>query len=276
MSDIAIGRGRKWFHALAGDGRQPEGPRSLLIAHAPLGAENVTYMALAPDLQGRFPRARAGEVGLEEAWFGARAIQNLVASGTNGARCPIVTIVDAKSQAYGRREELAGIHLAAAALIAAYAEARMAGHPIIALIVGRAVSASFLVLCGQANRILALDDPRVLVHAMYKDAAARITRRTVAELDALGETIVPMAYDIRSFHKLGGLSQLLAIDAPDDPVPKTVERVKSALIDSIADARRSPPDLSSRLESQGAIEYRKASLAVREKMTEQWSALQAT
>jgi malonate decarboxylase gamma subunit len=49
---------------------------------------------------------------------------------------PIIAIVDVKSQAYGRREETAGIHLAAAAAADAYASARFAGHPVIALISG--------------------------------------------------------------------------------------------------------------------------------------------
>jgi malonate decarboxylase gamma subunit len=273
MTELTTSRGRAWFEALSGsDGKQGEGPCSLLIADAALGSENVTYMALAPDPRGRFPRARSGEVGVEESWYGAKAIHGVIAAGKSGAKQPIVTIVDSKCQAYGRREELAGIHLAAAALIAAYAEARLAGHPVIAFIVGRAVSASFLVLCGQANRVMALDDPQVLVHAMYKDAAARITRRTVAELDALGETIVPMAYDIKSFHKLGGLYKLLSVATPDQPEPEAVETVKLALIDAIADARRTPPDLSSRLESERAKQYREASLEVRKRMAEQWAA----
>lgn len=274
MSEVVASRGRQWFQALAGsDGRQAEGPGSLLIAGARLGGEKVTYLALAPDSQARLPRARGGEVGVEEGWHGARAIQRIVEADKDEAKRPIITVVDAKSQAYGRREELVGIHLAAAALIAAYAEARMAGHPVIGLIVGRAVSASFLALCGQANRVIAFDDPQVLVHAMYKDAAARITRRTVDELDELGKTIVPMAYDIQSFDKLGGLYRLMHVAAPDEPNGETAEQVKSALIDAIADARRAPRDLSARLESEGAKEYRKASLAVRRKMAEQWAAL---
>jgi malonate decarboxylase gamma subunit len=272
MSETATSRGRAWFEALAGNtGGASEGPRSLLLADAPLGSEQALFIAIAPHPHARFPRARSGEVGVEECWYGARAIDRIRRADEHGAKRPIVTIVDAKSQAYGRREELAGIHLAAAALIAGYAEARLAGHPVVALIVGRAVSASFLVLCGQANRVLAFNDPQVIVHAMYKDAAARITRRTVAELEALSETIVPMAYDIRSFHKLGGLSQLLDVTNPDAPTAETIAQVQSALLEAIAGARHSPPDLSSRLESTGAQEFRQASLEVRKKMTEQWA-----
>jgi biotin-independent malonate decarboxylase gamma subunit len=108
---------------------------------------------------------------------------------------------------------------------------------------------------------------------MYKDAAARITRRTVAELDKLSEKIVPMAYDIKSFNKLGGLYKLINVASPDEPSTATTEQVKSVLIEAIADARRTPRDLYKRLESEGAKNYRQASIEVRKKMTEQWAAL---
>src|SRR5258708_35740193 len=96
-----------------------------------------------------------------------------------------------------------GIHLACAAAVDAYASARDAGHPVIALIVGPAMSGAFLAHGYQANRIVALDAPGTMVHAMGKEAAARVTRRTVEALDALGETIVPMSYSMASFAKLG-------------------------------------------------------------------------
>jgi malonate decarboxylase gamma subunit len=210
---------------------------------------------------------------VEEGWYGAKAIHGVIAADQGGPKRPIITVVDSKNQAYGRREELVGIHLAAAAIIAAYAEARMAGHPVIALIVGRAVSGSFLALCGQANHLIAFDDPEVLIHAMYKDAAARITRRTVAELDQLSAQIVPMAYDIKSFNKLGGLFRLLDVAGPDQPTPATTDQVQTALVEAIADARRTPRDLHKRLESEGAKRYRQASIEVRRRMTEQWAAL---
>jgi malonate decarboxylase gamma subunit len=274
MSAIVTSRGRKWFEALSGsDGKHAPGPGSLLIADGVLGKEKVAYIALAPDPLSRFPRARAAEVGVEEGWYGTKALHQVIEADRNGVKRPIITVVDSKNQAYGRREEMVGIHLAGAAIIAAYAEARMAGHPVIALIVGRAVSGSFLALCGQANEMIAFDDPEVLIHAMYKDAAARITRRTVEELDKLSEKIVPMAYDIKSFNKLGGLFRLVDVAAPDAPSEATTAQVKAVLVEAIAAARATPRDLYKRLESEGAREYRQASIEVRRKMTEQWAAL---
>ena len=55
-----------------------------------------------------------------------------------------------------------------------YARARLAGNPVIALLVGKAMSGAFLAHGYQAQRIIALRDPGVMVHAMGKAAAARI------------------------------------------------------------------------------------------------------
>ena len=268
-------RGRAWFEALTGsNGKLPDGPGSLLAAEAPLGNEQAVFVGLAPDPHARFPRVKNTEVGLEEGFYGTRALRQVMAQDADKAvKRPIISVVDSISQAYGRREELVGIHISAAAIIAAFAEARMAGHPVIALIVGRAVSGSFLTLCAQANHMIAFDDPEVLIHAMYKDAAARITKRSVAELDKLGEEIVPMAYDIRSFNKLGGLYKLLQVETPDAPNASTVKKVKDVLAEAVADARNTPATLDRRLETEGAKEYRKMSIKVRDMMTAQWAAV---
>jgi malonate decarboxylase gamma subunit len=119
---------------------------------------------------------------------------------------PIIAAVDVKSQAYGRREETAGIFLAAAATADVYASARTAGHPLIALVAGHAFSGGFLTHGHQANRILAFDDSGVMIHAMHKEAAARITRRSVADLERLGHEITPMSYDVKDFTRLGLIS----------------------------------------------------------------------
>ena len=81
----------------------------------------------------------------------------------------------------------------------------------ISLLVGKAMSGAFLAHGYQANRIIALDSPEVMVHAMGKQAAARVTRRSVAELEMLGETFAPMAYDVRSFAKLGLLPAAILV-----------------------------------------------------------------
>jgi malonate decarboxylase beta subunit len=271
---LATSRGRRWFEALTAEATSlARYPASVLVADHSIKEKPARYLAIVPDPENRFPRARHGEVGLDEGWALAAAIREVIAADagqTAHGKRAIVAIVDVPSQAYGRLEEILGIHLACAAASDAYATARLAGHPVIALIVGHAFSGGFLAHGAQASRLLALDDPGVMVHAMGKKAAARVTRRSVAELDILAGRVLPMAYDIRSYARLGMLHTLIrGVNAPD-PGPDDVARVQAALAAAIADARSGPRDLSSRLTSPEASRSRAASLAVRERLAAAW------
>jgi hypothetical protein len=146
-----------------------DGCRTVVIA-----IEGMFQGGIVPDPENRFPRARSGELGLEEGWNLAKHIREVMEEDQPEVRRPIIAIVDVPSQAYGRREELLGIFLACAAAASAYAEARFAGHPVISLVVGNALSGGFLAHGYQANRILAFDDSGVVIHAMGKQAAARV------------------------------------------------------------------------------------------------------
>ena len=148
----------------------------------------------------------------------------------------------------------------------------MAGHPVVTLIVGVALSGGLLAHGDQAHRLLALDDPGVVIHAMRKASAARITRRTVEELDELGTTVIPMSYDVRQFAKLGLLHELIAgIDA-DAPSTDQIARVKERVVAAIADIRNLPGDLTSRLDNPEAKIHRAASIQARHRLAEQWNA----
>jgi malonate decarboxylase gamma subunit len=271
MSAAPSARGLGWFQALTGEeGLLPGGPRTVRVADARIGAELARCLVVVPDAANRFPRARAGELGIDEAWTLAQQVRRTLSERTAGPRRPLLSIVDVTSQAYGRCEELLGIHLACAAAVDAYASARLAGHPLIALLVGKAMSGGFLAHGYQANRILALDSPAVQVHAMSQEAAARITRRTLEELAQLGERIVPMAYDVRSFARLGLIWRLIEGVNAEAPAAADVERVRAALTEAIADARAAPHDLRQRLESPGAKSLRAASIEVRRRLAAQW------
>jgi malonate decarboxylase gamma subunit len=163
-----------------------------------------------------------------------------------------------------------GIFLAAAAATDAYVSARLAGHPVISLLVGHAISGGFLTHGAQANRLLAFNDSDVTVHAMAKNAAARVTRRTVEELDKLAETVIPMSYKIEDYAKLGALYKLIDGVNVDSPEPKQVDQVRADLLAAIADARSGQRDLSDRLRSQGAQKNRSATLAVRKRLAAEW------
>ena len=273
MSEFTGIRGTVWFRALTGQASPlPGDPKSVLTSDAPIGKEQARFLCVVPDPHGRFPCARHGEVGLEEAYTLATRVREVIDESKNTNKRPIVAIVDAKSQAYGRREETAAIFLAAAAAADAYGSARLAGHPVITLVVGQALSGGFLMHGYQANRILAFDDEGVMIHAMHKAAAARVTLRSVEELEKLAKKIVPMSYDIRDYAKLGLLYKLLHVENPENPSTEDIDKVKQELVGAIADARSGPVDLRNRLESKGAQEMRKASLLVRSKLEAQWRA----
>jgi biotin-independent malonate decarboxylase gamma subunit len=246
-------------------------PGSVLTADAKLGEDTARFLCVVPNPEARFPCARRGEVGLEESYTLAARIREAIEQDKNGKKRPIIAIVDVKSQAYGRREETAAIFLATATAADAYASARMKGHPVIALVMGNAISGGFLTHGYQANRILAFDDSGVIIHAMHKEAAARITLRTVAELDALGHKIAPLSYNIHDYAKLGLLHKLLHVENPDNPSQTTVAQVQKELISTVADARAGSTDLRNRLDSKGAREMRRAGLLARASMEEQWA-----
>jgi malonate decarboxylase gamma subunit len=283
MSKFTGIRGRVWFKALTGQETPiPGDPSSVLTADAPIGGEKARFLCVVPDPDSRFPCARHGEVGLEQAYTLAARIQEVVneeaprMSGSSSLplsdkKCPIIAIVDVKSQAYGRREEIAGIHLAAAAAADAYATARFTGHPVIGLIVGQAISGGFLTHGYQANRLLAFDDEEVLIHAMHKEPAARITRRTVAQLEALAKSVSPLSYNVRDYAKLGLLWKLLHISNPEAPSADEISLVRNAVVEAIADARKGPTDLRNRLESEHAQTARMASRLIRARLQEQWN-----
>jgi len=261
-------RGRSWLRALTGD-RAPEP-----IIPSVLSATTATarYLTVVPDPDNRFYRAREGQVGVTESLALAQAVRDLVNSDRDAEhKRAIIAVVDLPSQAYGRYEEMAGLHQAMAASTDAYHAARVAGHPIVAVVVGTALSGGFLTHGLQANQILALDDPGVEIHAMHKAAAARITLRTVDELDELAKTIVPMSYHVRDWAKLGFCDGLLKVENADAPTSDDVETVGAAIADAIRRARSGPVDLSPRLDSDAAATTRHASRAVRGLLARQWN-----
>ncbi|MDR5750086.1 MULTISPECIES: biotin-independent malonate decarboxylase subunit gamma [unclassified Caballeronia] len=266
-------RGAVWLDALTYSAPLQAGyPPSVRVADARLGVHPARFIAVVPDPENPFPRARNGEVGLVEAWEVARAVREAVVADAGrddelvGKRA-IVAVIDVASQAYGRCEEAYGIHQALAGAADAYASARLAGHPVIGLIVGRAMSGALLAHGYQANRLIALADPQVMVHAMGKESAARVTLRSVAELEAFTARVPPMAYDIDNYASLGLLWKLLSVsnaDAPTGADQSTVEKTLQAAFDDIR------ADPSRGLDSRLGSAHRAASATVRRKLREAW------
>ncbi|MCM3732700.1 biotin-independent malonate decarboxylase subunit beta [Fictibacillus nanhaiensis] len=272
--DMPNSRGRAWFKALSGI-EEPKGNiPSVLYGDSILGKERVRYISVVPNPYNRFPRARHGEVGLDEGWAIAKCVRDAVEKDKNGDPRAIVAIVDVPSQAYGYREELLGIHFALAAAVDSYSTARLAGHPVISLIVGNAISGAFLAHGYQSNRILALNDDGVNVHAMSKQSAARITRRSIRDLEEATRRVPAMAYDVTSYSSLGALYELIdGIDA-DTPGEQDIQTIKDKLTDAIVDTRSRPHDLSNRLLTKEAINGgRTASIKTRKLLEQQWNSI---
>jgi malonate decarboxylase gamma subunit len=261
-------RGAMWLRLLTGGAHPAHDWTTVHACDAILAGRPARYVAVVPDPDNAFPRARNGEVGLVEGWRLASAVREVIALDADADdKRPIVAVIDVPSQAYGRREEAYGIHQALAGAVAAYADARQAGHPVIGLIVGLAMSGAFLAHGYQADRLIALDDPAVAVHAMGKASAARVTLRSVEALEKLAASVPPMAYDIGSYASLGILDQVLPLTnlaLPDEQDIALVHgALEAALADIIDDPRRG-------LERRLRGEHRGASRRVRELLTEQW------
>lgn len=257
-------RGKKWLDLLTKGAPKVEG---LIDSVKCVKTPEAVYIAVVPDEHNHYPRAIGGEIGLLEGWTLGKVLRSIIAEDELKAiKRPIIAVVDVTSQAYGRREEAFGIHQSLASAASGYALARMAGHPVIAFIVAKAMSGAFLAHGYQANCLIALDDPKVLIHAMGKQAAARITLRSVEDLDKFAATVPPMAYDIKNYATLGLLEDLVKVESPDEPTDADVRKVSERIAQAIEAARKAPLDLSNRLGSPN----RKATSLVREMMKEQW------
>lgn len=264
-----LSRGDYWFHLLASQGKAVSGlSTSIKVADIAINDHKIRYIAVVPDKNNPFPRARKGQVGLLEGWSLAKVINESIEADKEqdkNKKTAIIAIIDVASQAYGRREEAYGIHQALAGATAAYSNARLKGHPLVGLIVGSAMSGAFLAHGYQANRLIAFNDPKVMIHAMGKEAAARITLRTISELEKLAATIPPMAYDIEHYTTLGLLWQLMTLKNPDLATAQDVAQVTTSILQAITDIKQTT-DLNNRL---GAAN-RAASSMVRERMRQEW------
>lgn len=272
-NELVNSRGRKWFNLLTNGQPSISEVPSVLVADSFINGIKARVVAVVPNPENKYYRARNGEVGLLEGWAIAKYVREVIEedAASNEKRL-IVPIVDVPSQAFGYHEEMFGIYLSCSAAVDAYATARIAGHPIVATLVGNAISGAFLSHGMQSNRLIALNDQGVNVHVMSKQSAAIITQRSIRELEEIAKSVPSMAYDIQSFNKLGALYQLLDEVNADEPTEvdknRLIEQIVNAYEDIKSDEIR---DLSCRLKSELAISYgRKASIKAREMIDLQW------
>jgi malonate decarboxylase beta subunit len=267
------GRGRRWYNALMENAAERAEGKSLLVGDAQWGTETIRAISVIPNPLARFPRARQGQMGVEEGWGIARAIWAAIDSDNAAGKIKraIVAIVDVPGQAFGLHEEQLGLHLSLAAAVDAYIAARELGHPVVALIVGKAISGAFLAHGLQASEILALDDNGVEVHVMSEASVSRVTRRSLGEVAALARIAPSTARDVHSFAGLGGLSRLLKVNDADEPSAESIEEVRSEILQAIRRARADAKSPRARLDSPAGRASRTMSLEVRRVLESQWS-----
>ena len=263
-------RGRTWFNAFTNNAESISYLPSVLAANSEFNGEPTLFLAVVPNEANRYHRASKGEVGLQEGWVLAKYIREAIAEDAHKpVKRNLVALIDVPSQAYGYNEELLGLHYSCAASADAYATARLAGHKVTGIIVGNAISGAFLTHGLQSSRLIALDDKEINVQAMSKQSAARITKRTIEELEEATKKVPAMAYDINNYYTLGALEELIEGVNADAPSTDDVKKVAASLIKAI-DANDGT--LSRRLQTVPAVEHgRVYSILVREKLAEQWS-----
>ncbi len=70
-----------------------------------------------------------------------------------------------------------------------------------AFIAGNAISGAFLAHGLQSSRLIALNSSNITVQAMSKESASRVTKRSIAAIEAAAEKVPSIAYDIKKLYE---------------------------------------------------------------------------
>lgn len=265
-----MSRGQAWLEALTGTvGKQCQ-VASVVYADATWNSEQVRAICVTPNSEARFPRARQGQFGVEEGWAVASCVRVAMNEDTGHTPRAILAVVDLPGQASGFHEEALGLHQSLAASVDAYATAQSAGHPLIALIVGKALSGAFLAHGLQAGYVFGLDDSEVEIHVMPAASVARVTKRTNLEVTELEKLVPSIARDVRSFASLGGVDRLVSCNTADSPDSETLARLRKELEEAFVELRNNPRQPIDRLDSASARDSRTMSRIVRARLAETW------
>ncbi|CAM3422340.1 Malonyl-S-ACP:biotin-protein carboxyltransferase MADD [Klebsiella spallanzanii] len=249
MMENLLGQGRAAIDLIVDEGSFAEnaltglnlpcddyGPGAV-VGSARINGEICTVIANdAMTFNPRFPVVYAGVIGLEEGYKMALAVYRTIALDKDkpaGEKRPLVLIVDTPGNGPGKQEEIIGMNKATGAYQLALAEARHAGHPIIAMVIGRAISGAFLCHGLQADHILSLTSEfGTMIHVMPLSSIARITRQDVERLSELSRSNPVFAAGPEFFWQLGGVEELV----------KTIPAMKETVVRHIAEVRRQKQD----------------------------------
>lgn len=272
--DAATSVGYDWFVALTGLKHPTSTSATVYAAASNLFNEDAVVTAIVPNAQNPMYRVRNGEVGLIEGFEMAHVLETVYQEDKEKAvKRPVVVVIDVPSQAYGYNEELIGIHVALANSAAAYAKLRQAGHPVIGFIAGNAISGAFLAHGLQSSRLIALNSSNITVQAMSKESASRVTKRSIAAIEAAAEKVPSIAYDIKNYTKLGAIFTFLESITDQETSADHVNAVIDAINAAILDVRQTNDTmLTNRYTNEIAVKGgRLETNKVFARMTEEWT-----
>lgn len=213
-----------------------------VVGEAKLDGQLVTVIASdAEAFNEKFPVVYSGIIGMEEGYKMAQAVYASLAADADKSpekKRAIILIVDTPGNGPGKVEEIFGMNKATGAYQLALAEARLAGHPIVAMVVGRAISGAFLCHGLQADRILSLDAKfGTMIHVMPITSVSRIIKKDIEVLEELAKSNPVFAAGPSFFYQLGGVEELVSeIPAMRAAIIKQVgeiRAVKAAGLDDV-------------------------------------------
>lgn len=193
--------------------------------------DGMTVTVIANDAYAfneRFPVVFGGVIGLEEGYKMATAVYRTIETDKDkplAEKRPIVLIVDTPGNGPGKMEEIAGMNKSTGGYQLALAEARKTGHPIIAMVIGRAISGAFLCHGLQADHILALSkEYGTMIHVMPITSISRITKMDIERLEELSKSNPVFAAGVDFFYKLGGVQEI--VEKPEDMRDVIIKHIK--------------------------------------------------
>ena len=203
-----------------------------VVGTAELAGETVTVIANdAMEFNPRFPVIHSGIIGMEEGYKMALAVYHTMEADKDkaqGEKRPILLIVDTPGNGPGKVEEIFGMNKSTGGYQLALAEARKKGHPIVALVIGRAISGAFLCHGLQADHILSLSkDFGTMIHVMPLTSIAIITKTDIERLEELSKSNPVFAAGVNFFYQLGGVEEIVEnLDDMGKFVKKHIDQVR--------------------------------------------------
>lgn len=203
-----------------------------VVGTAKLNGKTITVLANdAQAINPRFPVVYFGIIGMEEAYKMACAVYETIEYDKDKPireKRPLLLIVDTPGNGPGKVEEIFGMNKATGAYQLALAEARKAGHAVIAMVIGRAISGAFLCHGLQADHILALPkEYGTLIHVMPLSSISRITKMDIERLEELSQESPVFAAGVQFFYRLGGVEEIVEnTDSMRDKVAEHIDQVQ--------------------------------------------------